>query len=318
VPGRVKQARFVRELMQRTSGANGAALDYNFIEAFDQPWKRSFEGAMGGYWGLFDPSGQAHAPMSGAVVEDALWWRGWLGALVGAAMGAVWGWFWIKLARVQQGGAPAQIQLGGLTFLFPALACASLGALAPVQWLMVQQWDRTGFEQCVSAALALVSLLVVWISTLRWMKAMHAQRVLQTACDGDGMRLVQWKIPLDKVEHALRFALLFAAASAALVLLLDARYRPFPWWWCLAPTASLLALRIAGYAPETAQAYKQQVLALILAACALGIALTEGWHNAQALVYGTLLLLLAGAAAWPSRTKTSMASSAAGAHSSVV
>ncbi len=29
-------------------------LDYNFIEAFDQPWKRYQEGTAGGYWGLFD------------------------------------------------------------------------------------------------------------------------------------------------------------------------------------------------------------------------------------------------------------------------
>ena len=28
--------------------------NYNIIEAFDQPWKRVSEGAVGGYWGLFD------------------------------------------------------------------------------------------------------------------------------------------------------------------------------------------------------------------------------------------------------------------------
>lgn len=318
VPGRVEQARFLRELLQRTSGANGAALDYNFIEAFDQPWKRSFEGAMGGYWGLFDPNGQAHAAMSGAVTEDARWWRGGLGALVGAAVGAVWGALWIRFGRLQRGGATGQVQRGGLTLVFPALACATLGALAPVQWVMVQQWDRTSFEQGISAALTVVGALVVWVSALRWMKALGVQGGLQTGHDGSSVRLARWSIPLADIEHAVRFALLFAAASAALVLLLDPRYRPFPWWWFVAPAASLLALRVAGCAIDTSVAYKQQVLATFLAACALGIAIAEGWHNAQALVYCALLLVLSGAAAWPSRTKTSMASSAAGAHSSVV
>jgi exo-beta-1,3-glucanase (GH17 family) len=158
VPGRVEQARFVRELMQRTTGASGTALDYNFIEAFDQPWKRSFEGAMGGYWGLFDPTGQAHAPMVGSVTEDAWWWRGWLGALAGAAIGCLWGVVWLRRGQVQQASAKGQAVPGGLTVAVPALACALLGALAPVQWLMVQQWDRTGFEQSVSGALALVSV----------------------------------------------------------------------------------------------------------------------------------------------------------------
>ena len=26
----------------------------NLIEAYDRPWKRQLEGAVGGYWGLFD------------------------------------------------------------------------------------------------------------------------------------------------------------------------------------------------------------------------------------------------------------------------
>ncbi len=56
LPGRVEQARFVRELQH---AAPGTGLDYNLIEGFDQPWKRALEGAMGGYWGLFDRFGQA-------------------------------------------------------------------------------------------------------------------------------------------------------------------------------------------------------------------------------------------------------------------
>lgn len=49
VPGPQQQARFLRELRQQL-GRTG--IDYNVIEAFDQPWKRRFEGAMGGAWGL--------------------------------------------------------------------------------------------------------------------------------------------------------------------------------------------------------------------------------------------------------------------------
>jgi exo-beta-1,3-glucanase (GH17 family) len=318
VPGRVEQARYVRELLQRTAGPGGTALDYNFIEAFDQPWKRSFEGAMGGYWGLFDPAGQPHAALTGAVTEDTQWWRGWLGALAGALIGLLWGVLWTRLDRAHQVGASGQVRPNKIIVLVPGLACATLGALVPAQFLMQQQWDRTAFEQSISSALALVGALVVWISVLRWMKALSAHTALKTVRDDQGMRLLLWQNPFAKIERALHFALLFAAASAALVLLLDSRYRPFPWWWFVAPTTSLLALRISGYAAVSAKAHKQQVLAATLAACALGIAIAEGWHNAQALVYCALLLVLAAAAAFPSRTKTNIANSAAGAHSSVV
>ncbi len=49
-PSIVNQARYLREFLVY---AKAHALDYNFIEAFDQPWKRWLEGTAGGFWGLF-------------------------------------------------------------------------------------------------------------------------------------------------------------------------------------------------------------------------------------------------------------------------
>ena len=37
------------------SRAEALGIDYNIIEAIDQPWK-TFEGSVGPYWGLFDAS----------------------------------------------------------------------------------------------------------------------------------------------------------------------------------------------------------------------------------------------------------------------
>lgn len=50
-PSKINQALFVREFVKL---ANEKNWDYNIIEAFDQPWKRMSEGAVGGFWGLFD------------------------------------------------------------------------------------------------------------------------------------------------------------------------------------------------------------------------------------------------------------------------
>jgi len=50
-PSAVNQAIFTRGFVKMAE-ENG--WKYNFIEAFDQPWKRNSEGAVGGYWGLFD------------------------------------------------------------------------------------------------------------------------------------------------------------------------------------------------------------------------------------------------------------------------
>lgn len=51
VPSKINQAKYIREFVKL---ANEKNWNYNIIEAFDQPWKRVSEGAVGGYWGLFD------------------------------------------------------------------------------------------------------------------------------------------------------------------------------------------------------------------------------------------------------------------------
>ena len=51
LPSKTNQAIFVREFVKLAEEKN---WNYNIIEAFDQPWKRVSEGAVGGFWGLFD------------------------------------------------------------------------------------------------------------------------------------------------------------------------------------------------------------------------------------------------------------------------
>ena len=51
MPSKINQAKFVREFVAL---AEEKGWRYNIIEAFDQPWKRISEGAVGGFWGLFD------------------------------------------------------------------------------------------------------------------------------------------------------------------------------------------------------------------------------------------------------------------------
>jgi exo-beta-1,3-glucanase (GH17 family) len=51
LPSKTNQALFVREFVKLAEEKN---WNYNIIEAFDQPWKRLSEGAVGGYWGFFD------------------------------------------------------------------------------------------------------------------------------------------------------------------------------------------------------------------------------------------------------------------------
>ncbi|HEY1473815.1 MAG TPA: glycosyltransferase [Pseudolabrys sp.] len=68
-PGRIEQAIVLRDFVSR---AEAYGIDYNIVEAIDQPWK-IFEGGVGPYWGLFDASRQPKFDWSGPISDPDLW-----------------------------------------------------------------------------------------------------------------------------------------------------------------------------------------------------------------------------------------------------
>ena len=68
-PGRIEQATVLRHFVAR---AEALGIDYNIIEAFDQPWK-TFEGSVGAYWGMFDTSRTAKFSWTGPIGEANHW-----------------------------------------------------------------------------------------------------------------------------------------------------------------------------------------------------------------------------------------------------
>jgi exo-beta-1,3-glucanase (GH17 family)/GT2 family glycosyltransferase len=78
-PGRFEQAQVLREFVRR---ADAFGIDYNIIEAFDQPWKTN-EGSVGAYWGVFDASRQAKFAWTGPVSNPDFWKIASLAVLLG-------------------------------------------------------------------------------------------------------------------------------------------------------------------------------------------------------------------------------------------
>ena len=65
-PGRMEQAAILRNFVSR---AEAQGVDYNVIEAYDQPWK-SAEGSVGSYWGMFDTARTAKFSWTGPIVNQ--------------------------------------------------------------------------------------------------------------------------------------------------------------------------------------------------------------------------------------------------------
>jgi exo-beta-1,3-glucanase (GH17 family)/cellulose synthase/poly-beta-1,6-N-acetylglucosamine synthase-like glycosyltransferase len=79
IPGRIEQAAVLRDFISR---AEAYGIDYNIIEAFDQPWKTN-EGGVGMYWGMFDASRHAKFSWAGLVNDPDHWKLAGLAVLLG-------------------------------------------------------------------------------------------------------------------------------------------------------------------------------------------------------------------------------------------
>ena len=70
-PSPSNQARAILETMAL---AEREHFRMNVIEAFDQPWKRALEGAVGGYWGIIDrATGAPKFSFDGTVSDHPHW-----------------------------------------------------------------------------------------------------------------------------------------------------------------------------------------------------------------------------------------------------
>jgi exo-beta-1,3-glucanase (GH17 family) len=127
--------------------ASRRGIDYNVIEAFDQPWK-TVEGDVGANWGLLDANRAPKFPLTGPVSPDPAWLpRSLLAALFGMGLAV------LPVLRRRVGTAQA-------------LALAVLGqvagvALAGAAWVPFQGYANLGLLAAWAAGLPLVGLLAL-------------------------------------------------------------------------------------------------------------------------------------------------------------
>jgi exo-beta-1,3-glucanase (GH17 family)/cellulose synthase/poly-beta-1,6-N-acetylglucosamine synthase-like glycosyltransferase len=81
-PGRIAQAQVMRDFVRR---AEALGIDYNIIEAYDQPWK-TFEGGVGPYWGMFDTTRTQKFPWSGVITNPDHWKLASIAVLIGVLL----------------------------------------------------------------------------------------------------------------------------------------------------------------------------------------------------------------------------------------
>lgn len=258
LPSLVNEARFTREFI---AYANAHSLPNNFIEAYDQPWKRVQEGTVGGYWGLYNAAGQAKFSLTGPVVEDVHWWRG-------LVSGAVFALIFTMIALVRQRSITSLAVV--------ALAGFSLGAMLLLQWHYWMISNRSWQEWLVATVwgcsndLVFLFALINATSQKSW-----AQRALL-------------------ISSAV---MMFGLAYINLGLVFDARYRDFPSLFVILPAVSLLIIRIGNSNTNPLSHLIHPVYGLLFSfwmlVSVIAIAGIEGLRNTSAIGWCICCLLLA-------------------------
>lgn len=81
-PGPFEQASVLRNFVTR---ADAIGMEYNIVEAIDQPWK-FFEGGVGPYWGILNASREPKFAWTGPIMNPDYWKLAGIAVLVGILM----------------------------------------------------------------------------------------------------------------------------------------------------------------------------------------------------------------------------------------
>jgi exo-beta-1,3-glucanase (GH17 family) len=251
VPGRVNAAHFVADFLDL---AARHGLDYNIVEAFDQPWKTRLEGTVGGNWGLFDAALRPKFGLAAPVVEEPRWPAAFAASTLLALLAAVWAAPWRRRF-------PPRAQ-GGIVLLAQVLATMLVAAaLSGVDhaydgWRALSATLHLGLQAALAAA--------IFAETLRCVAVDAADPPFRSVAASLADFRAHWALylPLGRsvvsAPKLARFAaawrdwlgewLLLLAALLAFyqtaMLVWNGRYRDFPIEGFLVPAFGFLAARL--------------------------------------------------------------------------
>jgi glucan 1,3-beta-glucosidase len=278
LPSSANQARVLTDVLTRGKREN---FRVNLIEAYDQPWKRHLEGAVGGHWGLLDDDGRRQKFSWGAAVSNHPHWP-WQAA-AGVMLVAL-----VFAAALGMRREPTKVPT---VAAWPAIAleAAVAGVLAgwSVENVPLESFDLGSWLRSLSLAALAIAAPVAGGAALSAGRGPPAfSRLLGRATDRER----------DIVALAcglLMIALTVLAVQSALALAFDPRYRDFPF----APiTAAALPMALAGMLASRASGERplaETIAAAVLLLSAIFIVWNETFANWQALWFGFALLLLA-------------------------
>ncbi|MBR1248532.1 beta-(1-6) glucans synthase [Bradyrhizobium sp. AUGA SZCCT0169] len=285
LPSRINQARFISELLDRAAREK---IRVNVFEAYDESWKRQWEGTVGAHWGLLDGDSRQIKHAHGAAVSNYPFWKLQLGA--GLAFGICV--FAVALLTLWRRRTAT-----GLAPWLAVSACATTGGI-----LLGLAAEKAFYENYGVAGLLNQGWLLTAAITLPLLcaNALMAGRPLPSFRELLGPR-EGWPSSVPAlVLGVVMMVTTLITVEVALGLVFDPRSRDFPFASVAMAAVPVWMVALLCRRKPDDGVTAEMAFAGLLAAAALFLFFNEGVHNWQSL-WTAAAFLLFGAALWPPR-----------------
>jgi hypothetical protein len=281
IPSRINQARYISQVVERARKEN---FRVNLFEAYDEPWKRQWEGTIGSSWGLYDGETRQLKYPAGVAVSNHPFWILQLcsGLAFSACVFAAA--FW---ASRRQGSPPRPAPW--VAVAISATAGGILLGLAAEKWL----YESFGlFSWAMQSLLLAAAIAAPLLSAV----AMMSERALPPVRDLIGWRGLRVRSPETILLGGTLAAVTLVAAVTALNLVFDPRWRDFPYSALTMAAVPLWMVTLFNRSKSSANPKVEASFATLLGVAALFILFNEGFANWQSLwccaAYGLLSVTL--------------------------
>jgi exo-beta-1,3-glucanase (GH17 family) len=283
---RINQARFISEILDR---AGREHFRVNMFEAYDEPWKRRWEGTVGGYWGLLDGVDRKLKYPAGEAISNYPAWK------LQMACGMV-------LCICVFGGALLTLkrrpQRPGLASWVAVAISATVGGI-----LLGISADKMLHESYGFGGWLLQGLLLAGgiAAPLLSTNALMSGRALPVFLEVLGPPKGRTLLFMTNMLGITLIVTTLIATQIALSLVFDARWRDFPFAALTMAVVPFWTLAFINRSKSGTRPLSEAVFAGLFAAAAVYIIFNEGPDNWQAMWTGAVYFLL-GSALWQART----------------
>ena len=274
---RINQARFISELLER---ARTEKFRVNLFEAYDEPWKRKWEGTVGGYWGMFNAGDRQLKYPAGVPIGNYPRWK-W--QMAGGIVLSVLVFLTAALTLRRRPSSP-----GSMAWIAVAISATTGGVLlgVSIDKLIYESFGYDGWLR--QGALLLTAIAAPLLST----QALMSGRPVPAFLDILGPAERRTQTFLTTMLGLTLIAITLMAVETALGLVFDGRWRDFPFAALTMAVVPFTTLSLLTGARSGGRPIAEVVFASLLALTAVYIFFNEGFANWQSLWTCAIYLLL--------------------------